>query len=529
MALGLGALFCIILLELTLWLVWLGQSSNQVMPSQLNQVEGKFLIATLGNSYTYGIGASDRVTQSYPAQLKNLLNERAGGDRVEVHNLALGNMTSGEGLRSLKEYLSYYEPSLVTLRVGEPNQWNPSGYLEYLRRNHLKASFWQTLRSKIEKIRLYKLVSHITYQSKKDSDYHSVIQEARIIMGTRTNLMSRNDVTRDDLLPEDEERVIQVLKAYADYKPEEVLPHLTLAMIYYSKNQHEFSLKHLENAQELASEYLYQVDYVTQELMGKVKESEHPDLRKRVVKLKASLDTIRPDAKLYNMMGRVFTLSEIITDENATEYEEIYRYFLKHSPGRVSFANRYILNILLPQKRVKEALEVAMEATLSNPAFSFRIRRLVERIKHEQSLDLESLERRIDRFSIEYKRKYDIDFFLNEYDEVTRWAIDDIDQMIAILTQQNISYVLLNYPPPVKLSRPLDDAIRSHAKFMNYNFIDTRHNLEKFFKMPHVNKKSFYAFDGNDEHPNGSGYALMAEEIANYVWLNFRDQVAKKD
>ncbi len=89
------------------------------------------VILCLGNSYTWGIGAPP--LQSYPRQLKGLLDKKSGHGPVVV-NGGRCNENTTELLDALEARIKDVHPDLVVLQTGEANYANFMHYNKYLRR-----------------------------------------------------------------------------------------------------------------------------------------------------------------------------------------------------------------------------------------------------------------------------------------------------------------------------------------------------------------------------------------------------------
>jgi len=86
-----------------------------------------YRIYCVGESTTWGIGASDPIRKGYPRQLENMLNERHKGIKTQCFfEQAIGQNTS-EILLKLPRYIRKYRPQLVILMAGTNNWWNMDG------------------------------------------------------------------------------------------------------------------------------------------------------------------------------------------------------------------------------------------------------------------------------------------------------------------------------------------------------------------------------------------------------------------
>src|SRR5262249_9907780 len=117
-----------------------------------------YRILCIGDSSTYGLGASDRERQSYPSQLQRILSG-ANASRVQVVNLGLPGINSSQALLVLESNLDRYRPSLVLACAGVNDPWNmPGSHLlthyraGFFRRMELRAWYW------IENLRICRFV-----------------------------------------------------------------------------------------------------------------------------------------------------------------------------------------------------------------------------------------------------------------------------------------------------------------------------------------------------------------------------------
>lgn len=79
-------------------------------------------IICYGDSFTYGLGVE--TDKTYPSQLENLLNSRAGKQCFAVTNRGLSGANSSQVLKNLSGDLEEIKPELVTFLIGMANNWN---------------------------------------------------------------------------------------------------------------------------------------------------------------------------------------------------------------------------------------------------------------------------------------------------------------------------------------------------------------------------------------------------------------------
>ena len=82
-----------------------------------------YRILCIGDSSTFGFGTDDPGRESYPARLKQILqqsNEKA----VQVFNCALPGINSSQALRIFKKEIQRLQPHLVLICAGVNDPWN---------------------------------------------------------------------------------------------------------------------------------------------------------------------------------------------------------------------------------------------------------------------------------------------------------------------------------------------------------------------------------------------------------------------
>jgi lysophospholipase L1-like esterase len=117
----LGVLLVLVGLELFLRLLGFGYNVIHKAPVD-NGAE--YRIYCVGESTTWGIGASDPVLKGYPRRLEEMLNEKYKGMKIQCFfDQTIGQNTS-EILAKLPLHIKKYRPQLVIFLVGVNNWWN---------------------------------------------------------------------------------------------------------------------------------------------------------------------------------------------------------------------------------------------------------------------------------------------------------------------------------------------------------------------------------------------------------------------
>ena len=158
-----GLVAALLLMEVGLRL--LGSFFQPLEPRQEAVTRGlgdpsKTAVLCLGDSYTYGIGATTR--NAYPDQLERLLNGGAKEGPYEVVNGGIGGANSSMILAALPEYLAAVKPKVVTVMAGGNNLTNFFGYSSYLadtgEGEHATPGVWDSLH-RVRVIRLSRLLT----------------------------------------------------------------------------------------------------------------------------------------------------------------------------------------------------------------------------------------------------------------------------------------------------------------------------------------------------------------------------------
>ncbi|MHC5065157.1 MAG: SGNH/GDSL hydrolase family protein [Planctomycetota bacterium] len=110
----------ILVLELVLQVaslvVWASHSGDE---TELNPAR----VLCVGDSYTFGVGASDPRTHGYPAQLESILQEDFGSD-LRVNNRGWPGQDSRNLLARLDRDLREASPEVVCILIGCNDRWN---------------------------------------------------------------------------------------------------------------------------------------------------------------------------------------------------------------------------------------------------------------------------------------------------------------------------------------------------------------------------------------------------------------------
>lgn len=505
----LGLCFVVISLEFGLRL-FSSQHPNQTELTKSLKETPEFILVTLGNSHTFGVGTQSPSEESYPAQLENLLN-KTSRRQVIVRNLAGPNLNTTDIYQALKFYLAQELPDFVTIRVGEPNLWNAAGYQLYLKSQQQTQS---SVYSLISQLRIFRLIEHVTFQLQlSKNETRQLIIDAETILGMR-RVNSKKHLEAS--IPAFRENHKKTLEAYLDLHPDDLRALNVLASMAYETESYEeglnYHLKLFEQSQGMYFFALHELDMV--ELKIRNKRRDLVPLLDKV--LKTAYQKIRTRDDYAKMQDFVFK-PERLNKDNAHLFIQRSKYFLDFSPGDAHFLNIHLKALKL-LKKYDEAFDAAIRGALNNPAL---VLTLLD--TYQQALkNNPEVKKKFVKFSAEFEQKYGMPFDYADHEEkYLEWVFHDIKEITALLREKQIPFVLLNYPPPIRFpSRKIDRELRRFAAENDYPFIDSAANLKKRFdKMPYP--KDLYLFqDGSDDHLNEAGYRFLAEELAQYLLEN---------
>lgn len=160
--------FCVVfglfltLVALELFLRFLGFGYNLLYRTPDN-LGSDYRIFCVGESTTWGIGASDPVTKGYPRQLEEMLNKKFTNLKIQcLFDNTIGQNTS-ENLIKLPKYIKRYKPQLIIFMVGANNWWNMdnSNVLLFTNSRISRVSFRTFMF--LDKFRVWKLFKNIVF------------------------------------------------------------------------------------------------------------------------------------------------------------------------------------------------------------------------------------------------------------------------------------------------------------------------------------------------------------------------------
>lgn len=170
-----GIAVSLVLLELALRSVgFVYHFEKQHIPSAF--ADETFAILCVGDSCTFGQGARQPATQSYPAQLEHILQSRHGEDEFGVANTGQPGMNSSQLARRFEGYIKLHDPDLAIILIGNNDVWNQNETYAYLVGEGERASFSRKakawLRSWGDSLRVVRLARTISVNIRDKREIH---------------------------------------------------------------------------------------------------------------------------------------------------------------------------------------------------------------------------------------------------------------------------------------------------------------------------------------------------------------------
>lgn len=484
--------------------------------------EKTFTIMCVGNSHTHGAGAQKG--EGYPEQLQKMFKDRYPNVSVSVVNKGISNATSTNILTHIRSWVEEVRPDVVTLRIGEPNEWNYSDFHTYLKRKQLRQEKWTDFFWRLRSVRFFqRMVYHRAGQRERSQaeNYQAILWLELIQNSSLSDVYSRlTQTSRGEM-----ERA---LKTYYEKYPDEHYVGFVLSQLYLEQREHAKALDQVEKIVASVDDFHFMAYRSLRYIKDGIGHS--PKQAARILKIEKKLDVLKPSAQELSRIDNFFAQYKTadVKDIRTSVGEDVYAYALKMLPGDAWILLPYYEQILLPEKRYGEALELLTTFHQYNTSLNTCgdcYVKLYKAIKAHAPEKLEQIERSVTNFNEVYKKRFGVESFLQtspRTDHLT-WATEDIKEIVEVLKNLKVNYVVLNYPVPPVGSRALDDHIRSLALAEGYNFIDSTKNLEDQFKrMSTEERLSHYALSGNlDAHLNKKGYELLAKELFVYLEENY--------
>lgn len=518
-----GVLATLLLLEATLFIIGLWHNHSTRVAHESSKEKYDFTILSLGNSHTQGAGAAPG--RGYPEQLQEQLTRRFPNLSVRVVNRGISNATSANVLRNLQAWLEETRPDLVTLRMGEPNQWNFSDFYLYLHKKQGRQPSWSDVFLKLRSVRLFQ---RLIYDLKSSPEKTQALNlEAMSWLDIMQNSGLEETYTR--LTETSKKEFHDSLEGYYDRHKNEHYIAFILSRVYLHRGDFEKTAIWLERV-------VQNVDFfhvLAYKLFNALKPHamNNESLAPRMANLETLFNRHLPSPEDLDSMMR-FSPTEYektIKPGQKLGREELLLQSVRMEPGQAEHVSTYVKIFLIEKHRYEDAMLNLQSFHFYNTGLhkcGHCFRKIYRNARKYNPEVIPQLDAAVEKFNHAYKEKFGVESqtrFKSGFSHID-WAIDDISETISILESKGIHYVVLSYPPsPLKKRRDLDEHIRSFALEKRLPFIDSDKNLkEKFDLLPDKERLSHYALMGPlDEHMNEKGYTLLAKELADFISTNY--------
>ena len=155
-----GFLLTLVVLEFFLRLLGIGYNLIHKAPVDTG---ADYRIYCVGESTTWGIGASDPVSKGYPHQLEKMLNKKYPGMKIQcLFDQTIGQNTS-EILLKLPQYIKRHKPQLIIFMIGTNNWWNMDRSNILLFNRSPASEVALKILIFLDQFRVWKLFKHISF------------------------------------------------------------------------------------------------------------------------------------------------------------------------------------------------------------------------------------------------------------------------------------------------------------------------------------------------------------------------------
>jgi len=172
-ALIIGLLLSFILIETLFIIAPLFFRQTEIQPDS-----SSYRILCVGDSSTYGLGASNRDKYSYPAQLNSILS-KANQNKIQVFNKGLPGINSSQTLKILKENIKNIAPDLILVCTGINDPWNyeNSNIFKFYKSTSIFHKIRLQFKFYISKLKTVRFIKLLTINLKKNKNFKEAIPD----------------------------------------------------------------------------------------------------------------------------------------------------------------------------------------------------------------------------------------------------------------------------------------------------------------------------------------------------------------
>lgn len=448
-----GVIFAFVCLELFLRLFGFFYQNPLSLPDTKDLNNDSYVIVCLGDSFTYGLGASPKM--SYPKQLQKIFDEEYPHRTIKVLNHGMPGSNTTHIRKRFEKIISQFHPDLVLYLAGSSNHWNLEHYDEFLGDN----SFTARLVNHLYNIRVFKLIKLLS---------HNIVNFMNdyFLRNKRVSSPSKNGSKKEQYFRKmgNYEKAIMWYKEGIAGDPKFLDNYLGLAWTYYMMHEQEKAL----------------------DLFFKVYEKDPHNIRALL-----GIGHIYKDLKEYEKAEEWFDRALSIEPENPKIYRNMaWTYLERGNP--------------------EEALEWYEKGITVDPLYDDNYygalqlyRTLDKRARGIELLRSFSARNPQCRYFIDALEENDV-FFEN----IEQWIISDTERIISLCVNNDISLMMQTFPYK-------DENIDLNTVFQQLALKHSIPIIDHYARFEDLRKSSedIREYLLPDYHCNDKGYAVIAQTI----------------
>jgi lysophospholipase L1-like esterase len=139
---------------------------NQTKSNDIRR-KATYRIICIGDSTTYGIGASNIKKYSYPSQLQEILDSNTVNKKIDVINLGSPGINSSQVLNRFEKNINDYKPDIVIMMIGINDPWNfeESNVLKFYNISPVEA-LYERIKLMLNQFKLYQFLKLVHLSDK---------------------------------------------------------------------------------------------------------------------------------------------------------------------------------------------------------------------------------------------------------------------------------------------------------------------------------------------------------------------------
>jgi tetratricopeptide (TPR) repeat protein len=485
----LGLVATVVLLEVALRIV--GMIHFREVTARKGEVrKGDYTILCMGDSFTFGIGASEG--GDYPRQLERLLNSKIRNRRFVVVNRGVGGYNTSQILNNFPAWVDEIKPDLIVVMAGGANAWNYWGYRSYKRGDSVLSS----MHDQLYRIRIFKLIKLL---QKRFPDAIRLLK-ARIKTSPGSadyNAGLGNIYTELNQY----EKAIKWFKAGIQVDPKDVDNYRGLGYVFRELGDYNQSIEWFKVGIEVCpgDPELYAKVGMT---YLRVNESE-----KAIHWFKKGIAVDASHSSNYYGIGCVYSWLR--------KHEEAIKWFKEGIQVNPEDSNNYtgIGYVYRDSGRPEKAMRWFKQGIRVNPDDISNYHGLAEayndtgEIPGDKTIELMAEAAKRNPVAKEYIKMFENKRRIGL--EARKWMESDLEKITGICREKQIPIILQNYPQRWEFLSPSSEFAEKHGAL----FVDNRKAFNEMWERGE-RREDYFVPDG---HCNDLGYSLMAKNIYDVI------------